>query len=254
MCNSHSIVVKCKKCNQSMTINRENCEQFIHCDDHNNTYWSYHSECFYETLSKRINATKGKNYKEIKKHWEQYTSEAIMEDVKNKSKLFFIDRICRDELYHFLIKEYELKVFPQEMFARFDQLYSGEYKNLCEPITSEDLLIMWKTKLETLNKLAMKRIAEGKTFKSEYSRLCWDISCLVQWYPKYKNWKIKQDLLVQEQQYEIEQSKKDSELNKAIYLQSKKLSERDRNEIDEEWKYNHRFDGMTLEEMINKYW
>lgn len=251
MCDSHSITAKCRKCKQEIQINRENCEQFIRCDEFSGVFYYYHSECFRSMIPNKVKRAK---CEEARLHWEKYISESGFKALQEESTKFLKDKISRDELYHFLIKEYDLKVFPNQLFPRLEQVHTGQYKNLLEPISPEDLVYMWKTKINTLNKIARKKVSEGKVFKDEYTRLCWDLSCLIQWYDKYKKWKQEQELLVEEQRISLERNKKDDKLNKAIYLQSKTLSNRDKVETDEEWEYNHRFDGLTLEDMIDKYW
>lgn len=251
MCSSHSIKSKCKQCHQEIEMNRQNCDQFIRCDDVKGVFNYYHSECFRSTIADKV---KYARKPEAKLHWSKYASEEGLQKLQEESILYLRDKIPRDELYHFLIDHYELKLFPSSLFPRLEQVHTGQYRDLLEPISPEDLLCMWTTKIKTLDKIARKKVSEGHGFESDYKRLCWDLSCLVKWYDKYKTWKQEQDLLRMEQELSQKRNKEDEILNKAIHLQSKVLSNRDKSEIDEEWEYNHRFDGMTLEEMIDKYW
>lgn len=252
MCLSHTISVQCAFCMENIEVCRENCDKVIRYKEKNQAFKYFHSECFIQYVHNKIaSARRGI----IKEKWEAIISTENLEQLKTDTKNFLInEKIPKDELYHFLIESYHLTVFPKPFFLKLNEVYTGTYKTLLEPITPEDLLCMWKQKISYLDKVAKQQMLKGMVFDTEYSRLCWDLGCLVSRYDRYKKWKAEQELLCIEQQLEIEKNQHDNEVNKAIHLQEKAFSKRNKKEIDEEWEYNHRFDGLTLEEMIDKYW
>lgn len=97
------------------------------------------------------------------------------------------------ELTNWIYLTYGVTYLPKSFFINLEKIYKGTYKNLNVSIPPEELLDMWKRKIDYLNKTADKNNRMGKQI-NDTCRIYYDISILLSKYDSYKDWKEKQKI------------------------------------------------------------
>lgn len=114
----------------------------------------------------------------------------------------------RKQVTNWIYLAYGLTFLPKSFFINLDKIYNGTYKNLSIPIPPEELLDMWKRKMDYLNKTADKNSRMGKEI-NEVCRIYYDLSILLSKYDSYKDWKEKQkmanEIIIEKTDKKIEQ-------------------------------------------------
>lgn len=114
----------------------------------------------------------------------------------------------RKQVTNWIYLAYGLTFLPKSFFINLDKIYNGTYKNLSTPIPPEELLDMWKRKMDYLNKTADKNSRMGKEI-NEVCRIYYDLSILLSKYDSYKDWKEKQkmanEIIIEKTDKKIEQ-------------------------------------------------
>lgn len=114
-------------------------------------------------------------------------------DKPSKKEIKEKETSIRTELTNWIILMYGFTYLPKSFFFNLDKIYKGTYKNLSCAIPPEELLDMWKRKIDYLNKIADKNSRMGKEM-NDVCRLYYDLSILLSKYDSYKDWKDKQQL------------------------------------------------------------
>lgn len=105
------------------------------------------------------------------------------------------------QLTDFIYREYEVTYLPNYFFINLAKIYKGEYKNLREPISCEDLFDMWQKKIGELKRTYEYNKEHGKDMYG-VQRVSYDLAILLNKYDSYKRWKEKQSAIhEQEQQF-----------------------------------------------------
>lgn len=129
--------------------------------------------------------TTKKKWNDLINNIEIYEKEAI------KTITEYLDK---DDLYKFIVNTYELSVVPPSIFHKLAAIYSGTYKGMTVKITPNELLDMWKRKLNYLNRIYDKKVSTGNTFEKA-GRVNYDLSVLISKYDSYLEWKEQQEIL-----------------------------------------------------------
>lgn len=137
----------------------------------------------------------------------------------------------RLELFDYIIAEYNLIDSPKHLFILLTNIHKGAYHKIKEPISFADLLYMWKAKQDYLNKTYEYNMQHGKEMYG-VDRVKYDLAILINKYDSYKQWKLKQEAIHQQE----ERIKKNISYSKAVkQIQPKQHREDDNidNIIDE---------------------
>jgi len=134
----------------------------------------YHTDCYKIKLGKN-NLTKEQIEKEI-------------EYIKNIMSNNKMSSVIKDEFYYKIMDIYNITTVPNSYILRVNQVVSGEYKQMRNPIQYSEMLEMLSNP-KFLAKL--KRIAIEKQIE-ENKRLFWDLAIIVSEYDSFKKSKLKQ--------------------------------------------------------------
>lgn len=175
---------KCKECGKIINVNRDNLDTIIRFDNS-----CYHYDCFF-------NACKRKSRKSnASTKWLEAL--ASIESIQKETYIFLNREICKQEIFEFIIKNYDIKVVPKNIFTKLEDIYNGRFKGLACCIPPEDILDMWNRKMDYLNKVRAKNITLGKNMDVA-QQVSYDISVLINKYDSYLKWKEQNKIIEQE--------------------------------------------------------
>ncbi len=115
----------------------------------------------------------------------------------------------RYKLVKWIQENYNINTLPKITYIKLSNINNGNFKDLNEGITYEDLLCMFQKKKNYLDKVADKNNRTGKEMNG-LQRLNYDLAILVNLYDGYKQWKEKQK--VNEANLIVEENKKENEI------------------------------------------
>lgn len=177
----------CAECGEKIIFSKDTIDQIIRFEKQ-----YYHCDCFINACqkkSKRTNASPKWN-------------EALcsIEEIKQETKKYFncSDDFNKDEIYNFILENYNIRAVPPYIFVKLEEVYSGRRKGLTCEIPPEDLLYMWKRKMNYLNKLRAKNITLGKEMGAA-KQINYDLAVLVNLYDDYLQWKEQNKIIEQEE-------------------------------------------------------
>lgn len=159
----------------------------------------YHIECFIE---------KEKNKKRCKLTDDELNK--LLIELKRDTEIFKNNLIEKNKFYKWIYENYKITVLSKYLYTKISEINNGNYKLIKESISYEDLLAIFTKMKDYLEKIAYRRKAKGKGFKSQLDRLNYDLAVVVNNYDKYKTWKIQQNKmqLDKNKQIEVIQEKK----------------------------------------------
>lgn len=175
-----SITRICKYC--KVKVNLET-EQFIY---HKKRY--YHFNCAVNEQMDRKNN---------KLSQEECIEKFIKIQNENKKETDII--ISKEKLFKWLQYTYDTVVLPSYFYIKMDEIFSGIYKGLNKGIPADDLLDMWKRKLNELDKVNNQNNRKGKVLIG-VARIQYDLAILLNKYDSYLKWKEDQKLFENEKQ------------------------------------------------------
>lgn len=158
---------------EKMEISLENIDNFVYYKK-----TTYHKKCFGELKL---------NYK-----W-KLSSEDI-EKIFEDSKIHLKEALFSDQIYRFMLDNYDLTVIDNRVFQKLQSIYSGTFGGMSIGIPIADLLDMWQRKIKYLNKVHNQNITKGKSIEGN-NRILYDLSVLVNKYDSYLQWKREQQIL-----------------------------------------------------------
>lgn len=174
----------CAECKQKFNINRTNLNQVVRFENS-----CYHYDCFVnacERKSKKSNASP---------KWGEALT--FIEDIKEDTYIFLSRELCKQEIFEFIVANYDIRVVPKNIFTKLEDIYNGRFKGLACCIPPEDILDMWKRKMDYLNKVKAKNITLGKTMNAA-QQVNYDISVLINKYDSYLKWKEQNKIIEQD--------------------------------------------------------
>lgn len=174
----------CAECKQKFNINRTNLNQVVRFENS-----CYHYDCFVnacERKSKKSNASP---------KWGEALT--FIEDIKEDTYTFLSRELCKQEIFELIVANYDIRVVPKNIFTKLEDIYNGRFKGLACRIPPEDILDMWKRKMDYLNKVKVKNITLGKTMNAA-QQVNYDISVLINKYDSYLKWKEQNKIIEQE--------------------------------------------------------
>lgn len=176
----------CFECGKPIEFNKDNIDEVIKFEK-----YCYHYDCFINACKRKIQKTNASP------KWSK-ALESI-DIIKEETKKYFniSDDLQKDDLYQFLLSNYNIDEVPQYVFIKLQEVYSGKRKGLTCEIPPEDLLDMWKRKMNSLNKIRAKNIVLGKKMNVG-QQINYDLSILVNKYDSYLKWKRKNKILEQD--------------------------------------------------------
>lgn len=172
----------CDHCKAPVIINKNNLNEAIYYGNK-----TYHSSCFIELCNDRI---KSRN-KKISAKWNDILLN--ISEIKQLSYEHFTDIVVKDEIYQFILDNYNLTIVPSTVWHKLNSIYKGNYKGMSIGIPPAHLLDMWKRKIEWLNKIARKNKLKGVLIDGD-KRIIYDLSILINKYDDYCKWLNKQKL------------------------------------------------------------
>jgi hypothetical protein len=230
--NDISLSRLCADCKSEIIIRKKNIDEVILYEG---SY--YHKECFINMCNKKLQSKRCKKNK-----WEKALSNLDMfcNDAKVKlnkefdrdekkefecierkkrnieiekkrkeaSKKNSVEQIkAKDDIYNFMLNNYEVSFIPKYVFIKLSSIYSGTYKGMSCGILPTELLDMWKRKINYLNKIANNNLTKGNNM-NPIQRINYDLSILINKYDSYKKWKESQKILEYETSLKINNSNK----------------------------------------------
>ena len=112
---------------------------------------------------------------------------------KTKPKKTKDSNTPKDKFFNYIQETYNISVIPKYTFIKLSKINNGEYKGLKEPISYEDLLLMFQKQYNNLNKLYQQNIVKGNTF-DDLGRFNYDLAVILSKYDSFKKWKLKQQI------------------------------------------------------------
>ena len=166
---------KCIECKKTIEFDKNNYNKIIRFSDS-----FYHHDCF-------INACKRKSKKSnASPKWKEALD--CIDNIKKETEIYLNREIYKDELYNFMVDNYHPSVIPSKIFTKLDSIYNGTYRGLACCIPPEDILDMWKRKMNYLIKVRARNLTLGKEMDA-VSQINYDISVLINMYDSYLKWK-----------------------------------------------------------------
>ncbi len=179
-----------KKCMFNKEIDIEY-EDFIIYNKH-----FYHPDCW---VQKRINDKRNKL---------TYDDAIIQKDklIKESKEIKLpkiLSEIKRKEFFTWLGYQYNISDIPQYFFIKLSNIVNGKYEKITKKIPLDDIIDMWKLRIDYLNKVNIKNKAKNKIL-SPYDRLNYDLAILLRNYEGYLEWKNKQVVVEKENNIKID--------------------------------------------------
>lgn len=119
----------------------------------------------------------------------------------------------KDRLFKWLQNTYNTVVIPKYFYMKMDSVFDGTYKGLSRGIPPEDILDMWKRKINELNRINNQNKNKGKVLIG-VARIQYDLAILLSKYDSYLKWKEQQKIIEQERQQIKDDFKNKIEFNK----------------------------------------
>jgi hypothetical protein len=113
----------------------------------------------------------------------------------------------KDRLFKWLQNTYNTVVIPKYFYMKMDSVFDGTYKGLSRGIPPEDILDMWKRKINELNRINNQNKNKGKVLIG-VARINYDLAIILSKYDSYLKWKEEQKLLENEKQNIINEANK----------------------------------------------
>lgn len=170
---------KCFHCKDYITLEKE----YYNVAHYKDSF--YHRICLIEVLKKKKKLTD----EEIEK---------ILFSVDSIKHTFNV--IIKNNLYLWLMKEYDVVMLSNHIYTKFEQIFTGTFKNMAYPIPPEHLLDMWQRQIHVLKKMYHNPPIEG------VNRINYDASVLISKYPSYLNWLSKSKIEAKQTEQYIENS------------------------------------------------
>lgn len=174
----------CAECKERFEINKENINQVISFENN-----CYHHNCFIKMCER-----KSKNSRALPKWGEALDN---INEIKRKSNSHLMNEIYKDDIFEWILENYDIKVVPNKIFTKLSEIYNGTYKGLACSIPPEDILDMWKRKMNFLKQNKARNIAKGKEMDVA-QQVNYDISILLNKYDSYLKWKEQNKIIEQD--------------------------------------------------------
>lgn len=174
----------CAECKQKINIDKNNLEQVIRFENS-----CYHYDCFISACKR-----KSKKSNALPKWGEALT---LIKSIKEETDIFLNRELCKQEIFELITSNYNIKVVPKNIFTKLEDIYNGRFKGLVCCIPPEDILDMWKRKMDYLNKVKAKNITLGKIMTAA-QQVNYDISVLINKYDSYLKWKEQNKIIEQD--------------------------------------------------------
>lgn len=178
---------KCNCCKETIYISKNTIDDAIFYDKK-----SYHRKCFIDICNKRAKMKRV----DVSEKW-QWVLKNI-ERISHESKYHYIESIYKEEINQFILSEYDLTIIPSSVWQKLSNIYFGTFRGMSVGIPPEELIDMWRRKIDYLNRIANQNMTKGKVMNSD-QRINYDLSILINKYDGYKKWKESQRVLEQEQ-------------------------------------------------------
>lgn len=177
------ITRKCERCKEVISINKDNVNEVIFYDKK-----TYHRKCFISICEQRMKNKRSS----VAEKW-KWVNENI-DQIGNESKRHFMNALYKEEINQFILSEYDISIIPSSVWQKLGYIYSGTFRGMSVGISPEELIDMWKRKIDYLNKIANQNITKGKEMNPE-QRINYDLSILINKYDGYLKWKESQKML-----------------------------------------------------------
>lgn len=145
-------------------------------------------------------------------------------NIEKKSYKHLLVVLKKEEINQFMMSEYDISIIPSSIWTKLGNIYAGTWRGMGLGIPPEDLLDMWKRKIDYLNKVANRNIAKGREMSAD-KRINYDLSILVNKYDGYLKWKESQKILESDTQHIGERSSIDTSIIKEVSKKSTDKSE-----------------------------
>ena len=218
---------KCQKCKNKIVFDVDDFSQVIRFEKS-----FYHYDCFIDLCNTRVSQSNA--------HPKWKKALDSIDKIKKETDVFIkgIVGSPRDQLYRFILESYNVTTVSSFIFQRLQGLYDGSYIGTSRPIPPEDLLDMWKQKMQSgyLDRLRAKNIVKGRDMTVD-QKISYDLTVLINKYDDYLRWKEKSKIIEQD----VNNSEKDviqpinlDKLSKIAQSQSKNDNEDDINSLLDE--------------------
>lgn len=178
-----SINRKCGCCGSSICISKSSVDDAIFYDKK-----SYHRKCFIDICNKRA----GMKRVDVAEKW--LWVQKNINRIEKESRKHFLEAIYKEEVNQFIMEEYGLTVIPSSVWQKLSNIYTGSYRGMSIGISPDELIDMWKRKINYLNKVANQNVTKGKIMNTD-QRIIYDLSVLINKYDRYKKWLESQKML-----------------------------------------------------------
>lgn len=176
---------KCQKCKNKIFFDVDDFSQVIRFEKS-----FYHYDCFIDLCNTKIKKSNANS------KWSKALDS--IEKIKKETDDFIkgITGSSKDKLYRFILESYNVTTVSAYIFQRLQGLYDGTYIGTSRAIPPEDLLDMWKQKMQSgyLDRLRAKNIAKGKNMTVD-QKISYDLTVLINKYDDYLKWKEKNKII-----------------------------------------------------------
>lgn len=143
-----------------------------------------HKQCYIDKETKMYS-------EETVRHYAEEAQQRYLEQKKKKEEehLSGLNKAIynkRDNFVKWIYNSYDISIIPHTWYMKMNELEKGKAKEVSEPISSEDLLEMFKIKRQKLEQMTSKI-----QFKSNYSKFLYHFKVILGQYNSYKNCKEK---------------------------------------------------------------
>lgn len=150
--------------------------------------WYAHKKCF---INKEIELLDIKNVQKIADKLHQNFLDR--REIKQKEHLSGLNKELynkRDEFVKWIYSTYSLSVLPKQFFIKINNIEKGKDKQVNEPISSEDLLMMFR-----LKKGYLFTYTKNKKFENNLQMFNYHFAMVLSMYDSYKKYKerVKQE-------------------------------------------------------------
>ena len=142
----------------------------------------------------------------MKKPWSEDKINKYIEPLLSYTEKHLLEDTATRRLTNFLVSHYKEICIPNSFYSTvLAQVYNGTYKKFGTPVPPVDLLDMWQSKAEVLDRIYAKK-KSNLSFKDESYRLHYDLAVLLSNYPKYLEFKNKQKNIIKDVEEELNQN------------------------------------------------
>jgi hypothetical protein len=178
---------KCKQCKENIVLETD--DFLIYKESY------YHFNCFIVFLTSKKRGA-------VSEDIARGQAEQLREESKSKGR----EVIAKNHLYRWIQRNYDMVSLPTFFYQKMEDIFNGNWKDMTEGISPEDLLEMWIRKKQDLDKIAGYNKGVGKALK-DVARINYDLAVLINKYGSYKRWKENQVLVDQKRKETIEEIK-----------------------------------------------